>query len=164
MSDSKPRKTKMIVLAVLTLIIVAGLAVGATLLFNKRSTTSSNTSQIAQTNSTKSNTKSIADTSQYKLTSCTSGAIQTIDNASFIAGTDIAPGSYKIVSQTGDIGWTNVNIYNSKQEWINQGSKSVEQGTPDQSFEPDNGTTTYTKLTDGQFMQIDGDPATFTCE
>lgn len=152
------------VLAVLAaVLVIAGAAVGATLLLTKKHTPTTNNSKnvSAQSPDTTSNTTS---TSQYKLAACTSGTTQTIDNASYVIGTEFAPGSYKVVSQAGDIGWTNINIYNSKATWVQQGSPSVEQGNPDQSFAPDNGTTTYTKLTDGQFMQVDSDPAIFTCE
>lgn len=158
-------KSKKTALAVLAAVIIIGLAAGGYLLVasKPKAVTAKQTASKAPATAA-TNTSSTSDTSQYKLAACTSGSTQTIDNASYVIGTDFAPGSYKVVSQTGDIGWTNINIYSSKAKWVQQGSPSVEQGNADQSFEPDNGTTTYTKLTDGQFMQVDSDPATFTCE
>jgi hypothetical protein len=149
------RKSMTIILVSMAVVTIAGIAVGVTLLVSAKHSSVSKKQVLSTTT---------ASTSQYKLAACTSGATQTIDNASYVVGTDFAAGSYKIVSQTGDIGWTNINVYNSKAEYVKQGSPSIEQGVADQSFEPDNGITTYTKLTDGQFMQIDSDPATFTCE
>lgn len=148
------------ILAIVELIIIIGLATSTILLAVSKNNTTSKAQGSTKLSST---TTQIASTA-YTLGACKSGATQTIDNASYVVGTDIAPGSYKVVSQTGDIGWTNINVYNSKSEWVKQDSPSVEQGKADQSFEPNNGTTTYTKLSDGQFMQIDGDPATFTCQ
>jgi hypothetical protein len=85
-------------------------------------------------------------------------------NASYLVGNDIAPGSYKVVSQTGETGWTNINIYNSKADYDKQGDPTNEQGNPNISLSPQNGDATVTKLDDGQFMVIDADTATFTCE
>ncbi len=158
--SNKQHKSLFITLGVVAVLVIGGLGTAVALLASAKHSTATK-KPVASATTTTTNT---ADTSQYTLKTCTSGATQTIDNASYVVGTDIAPGSYKIVSQTGDIGWTNVNVYNSKAEWIKQGSPSVEQGVADQSMEPDNGTTTYTKLSDGMYMQIDSDPATFTCQ
>ena len=164
MTDQKPRKTKTIALSLLSLVVVAGLAIGATLLLTKHKSSSEGNQISAQTATAKTAATATPDTSHYKLAACTSGATQTIGNTSYVVGTDFAPGSYKVVSQTGDIGWTNINVYNSKDKWVKQGSPSIERGVADQSLEPNNGTITYTKLTDGQYMQIDSDPVAFTCQ
>lgn len=147
------------VLAIVAVVIIIGLAAAVALLVMKRPATAQN-----RTSTQRQSTNNEAASSSYKLTACKSGSVQTIANASYVVGTDIAPGSYKIVSQPAGTDWTNINIYNSKAEYVKQGSPSVEQGNPETSLSPQNNVPTYTKLSDGQYMQVDADPATFTCE
>lgn len=147
------------VLVIVVLVIIIGLAAGVVLLVSSKHSSASKKQVASQTTTTSATT-----TNQYKLAACTSGASQTIANASYLVGTDIAAGNYKVVSQPAGTDWTNINIYNSKAEYIKQGSPSVEQGNPDTSLSPQNNVPTYTKLSNGQFMQVDADPAIFTCE
>ncbi len=152
-------KRNTLILIIVVLVIIVGLATGAVLLATSKHN-SNNKTQAASP----ATTAPATTTSQYKLAACTSGATQTIANASYLVGTDIAPGSYKVVSQPAGTDWTNINIYSSKADYDKQGDPSNEQGNPAQSLSPQNGVVTYTKLIDGQYMVLDADPATFTCE
>ena len=152
-------KRHIVVTAIIALLIVVGGAASVVLLAKSKHITASK-----QQVSTQTTTANSTASSAYKLGACTSGTTQTIGNASYLVGNDISPGSYKVVSQTGDTGWTNINIYSSKANYDKQGDPTNEQGNPSVSLAPQNGTTTVTKLNDGQFMVIDADPATFTCE
>jgi len=146
--------TKKILLGVSVLVLI-GVGAGGAALLASHSKTTKQPSKVATTNT--------ASASQYKLAACTSGATQTIGNASYLIGIDFAPGNYKVTSNAGDIGWSNVNIYSSKADYDKQGDPSNEQGVAAQSLSPQNGTTTVTKLTDGQYMVLDADTATFEC-
>jgi hypothetical protein len=145
-------RVKLIVTLVAGAIIIAGLAAVVTLATSKHSA-----AKTKQATTTEQTTSSLND-NQYKLTACKSGATQTIGNASYTIGTDFAPGSYKVTSNAGDIGWSNINIYSSKANYDKQGDPSNEQGVAAQSLAPQNGTTTVTKL------DVDADTATFVCE
>jgi len=145
------------------LVIVIVLTAGGVLLATAKHSPTTKQQTTSQVSSQSASNTTTAD-SAYKLGACTSGATQTIGNAAYLVGTDIAPGSYKVVSQTGDTGWTNINIYTSKADYDKQGDPTNEQGNPNISLAPQNGTTTVTKLSDGQYMVLDADPATFTCE
>ena len=159
MADKVATKRKLVVILVITaVIVIAGLATGVVLVTSSKHSSANNKQTI-----TENTTSSTTTTNQYKLSACKSGATQTIGNAAYLVGTDIAPGSYKVVSQTGDTGWSNINVYSSKVDYDKQGDPTNEQGNPAISLAPQNGTTTVTKLSDGQYMVLDADPATFTC-
>ncbi|HSW37416.1 MAG TPA: hypothetical protein VLG37_03555 [Candidatus Saccharimonadales bacterium] len=147
------KKHKVATFASIALIVIISLAVGVALLASSRHSSVSKKQVASQ-----------ATTTQYKLAACKSGATETVANASYLVGTDIASGSYKIVSQPAGIDWTNINIYSSKADYIKQGSPSAEQGNPSTSLSPQNNVPTYTKLSNGEFMQVDADPAIFSCE
>jgi hypothetical protein len=159
------------ILAIVGLIIIIGLAAGGVLLATAKhspTTKQQTTSQV----SSQSVTDNTPVASAYKLTACTSGATQTIANASYLVGTDIAPGSYKIVSQPAAAGWTSFDIYNSKSDYDKSQDPNNKQQITDNSFQAYNSANdmsvtaapTYTKLSDGQYMVLSEDPATFTCE
>lgn len=159
------------ILAILGFVIIAGLATSTVLLATAKhspTTKQQTTSQV----SSRSVTDNTPVASAYKLTACTSGATQTIANASYLVGTDIAPGSYKIVSQPGDAGQTSFDIYNSKSDYDKSQDPNNKQNVTDNFFYVTNSANdmgetaapTYTKLSDGQYMVIADDPATFTCE
>jgi hypothetical protein len=155
------------ILAIIALIIVIGLATSAVLL-----ATSKHNSNSKKQVSSPTTTDNTAVASAYKLTACKSGATQTIANASYLVGTDIAPGSYKIVSQPASDGWTLFDIYNSKSDYDKTQDPNNKQQITSNSFQAYNSANdmsvtaapTYTKLNDGQYMVISYDPATLTCE
>ena len=155
------------ILAIVGFVIIVGLATSTVLLaISKGHTTSQN-----QVSSQQASDTTQAASSSYKLGSCKSGASQTIANANYLVGTDIAPGSYKIVSQAADIGWTNIDVYRSKSDYDKSQDPNNKQNVADNSFQATNSADsatnpapTYTKLSDGQYMVIAADPATFTCE
>ena len=160
MERSNQRSRRKLVVFASIAVVLIGLGAGGAISLASHSKTNTQ----ATNKPIKATTTSTASASQYKLAACTSAATQTVGNASYLVGTDIAPGNYKVVSQTGDTGWTNINIYSSKANYDKQGDPTNEQGNPSVSLSPQNGNPTVTKLSDGQYMVIDADPATFTCE
>ncbi len=158
MTDSKPRKTKMIAFTVLALIVVAGLAVGSTLLATKHSTKNSKLSVQAAP----ATTGTAPDTSQYKLAACTSGATQTLGNAGYLVGTDLAPGKYTVkdvlLSADSGTGWTNVDVYAKQSDY-----KGQNDGNAADYIQPNVGQTASTMLKDGEYVNVWADDAVFTC-
>jgi hypothetical protein len=155
-----------VLLAVVAVILLIGAGVGVALLVTSKNKT--NKPVEAQV-SNQSNNSSTTSSSQYKLAACKSGTAQTIANANYAVGGDIAPGSYKVVSQPAGIGWTNIDVYNNQSDY--QKAQNPNSAVTDNSFQATNSddsaetpAPTYTKLNDGQYMVIGADPAIFTCE
>ena len=116
-------------------------------------------------------TANTATDTSVQVATCKSGTSQTVANAGYLVGTDITAGSYKVVSQPTSAGWTNVDVYGSKDDYTKSQDPNNKQAVIDNSFTVDNQLDTastaapsYTKLTDGQYMVIGADPATFTCQ
>lgn len=140
-------------------LVLIGLGAGGTIVTVSSHKTTAKTTNIPSTGNAVA-----SKTTQYKLAACKAGTQQTIANASYVVGTDIAPGNYMIVSQPAGVDWTNISVYNSKDKWEKQGSPSVEQGNADTSLSPQNNEPTFATLRAGEYMMVDSDPAIFTCE
>lgn len=146
------------IIAVVELVIIIGLATSTVLLAVSKSHTSPTQLSSQQASDTMQ-----ATSSSYKLSACKAGATQTIANAEYVVGTDIAPGSYKVTALTGTAGDSYITEYKDKQAFTSQNLDQNE-ASAEQSFSPNDGTSTYTRLSDGQYMIISDDPATFTCQ
>lgn len=146
------------IIAIVELVIIISLAISTAILAASKSNTSPTQSSSQQTSDTTQ-----AASSSYKLGNCKSGTTQTIANAEYVVGTDIAPGSYKVTALTGTAGDSYITEYKDKQAFTSQNLDQNE-ASAEQSFSPNDGTSTYTRLSDGQYMIISDDPATFTCQ
>ena len=156
-------KRHMGTLAIIELVIIIGLATSTVLLAISKGHTASSARLSSQQSST--STKQAVSTTTYKLSACKPGATQTVGNADYVVGTDIAPGSYRVDSQTNNNGDTNIVIYSSETQYEQSSNpKSSQYGAADQSFMADYGKPTTTKLSDGQYMDVSDDPALFTCQ
>jgi hypothetical protein len=145
-------------IAIVELVIIIGLVTSTAILAASKSHTSP-----AQLSSQQASDTTQTASSSYKLSACKSGTTQTIANAEYVVGTDIAPGSYKITALTGTAGDSYITEYMDKQAFTSQNLDQNE-ASAEQSFSPNDGTSTYTRLSDGQYMIISDDPATFTCQ
>lgn len=148
-------------LAVVEFVIIIGLATSTTLL----AVSKNHATSPAQVSSQQTAATTQTATTAYKLGTCKSGTTQTVGNGDYLVGTDIAPGSYKVDSQTNDTGYTTITIYSSKSQYdqaINP--NSTQYGASNQSFMADYGKPTTTKLSDGQYMDVSDDSAVFTCQ
>jgi hypothetical protein len=166
MSENKAVKQKhTAVLAVIALVIIVGLgaAVGY-LLMTKHNTNSTNSQQAStQSTTTSSSSQAAANTGQYKLTTCKSGTSQTIGNAGFLVGTDLAPGTYAVkdalTSADQGASWTNIDIYAKQSDF-----KEHNDGNATDYVQPNVGETDHTTLKDGQYVVVWSDDAIFTCQ
>jgi DNA gyrase inhibitor GyrI len=153
------------ILTVVELVIIIGLATSTVLLAISKGHSTNQTQGSSQQSSTTAQTATVT----YKLSACKSGATQTVGNASYVVGTDIAPGNYAVKDATyatdsSNASWSNISVYTSKSQYVQMGEPSNEKTTVNQSFETSYGDSSYTKLSDGQYMVVDADPATFTCQ
>lgn len=151
-------KRHAVLLAILELVIILGLAISTVLLAASKGHPTNSQNQV----SSQQASDTVASRS-YKLGTCKSGTTQTIANAEYVVGTDIAPGSYRVTALTGTAGDSYITEYKDKQAFTSQNLDQNE-ASAEQSFSPNDGTSTYTRLSDGQYMIISDDPATFTCQ
>jgi hypothetical protein len=150
-------KRHKVILAIVALIIVIGLATSAVLLAASKHNTNTKTQASSQVT-----TDNTAVASAYKLAACKSGATQTVGNAGYVVGTDIAPGNYQVKDafQSADAGtgWTNVDIYAKQADF-----KGHNDGNGIDSLQPNVGQTAHTMLKDGEYVSVWADDAVFTC-
>jgi hypothetical protein len=107
---------------------------------------------------------SLTSTPHYALATCKQGDSKTVGNGRYTVGTDIAQGSYKIESKPAGIDWTNISVYDDFAQYKQMGEPSNEQTSATQSFNVMNNQSNVTTLHNGQYMVVDADPATFTCQ
>lgn len=152
-------KRHKIITGIVALIIVGGGATSAVLLTSSKHSAASKQPVASATTVTNSTSP---DTSQYKLAACTSGTTQTLGNAGYVVGTDLAPGKYTVKDalQSADngTGWTNVDVYAKRADF-----KGQNDGNAADYIQPNVGQTASTMLKDGEYVNVWADDAVFTC-
>ena len=168
MNDSKQQswlKRHTGVVVVVMLAIIIGLGAGVTYLLTTKNSSNETDNQQASAQSTNSSSssQSAADTSRYKLTACKSGTSQTLGNAGYVVGADVAPGSYTVKdalpSSDTNASWTNVDVYAKQSDY-----KGHNDGNAQDSIQPNAGETAHTMLKDGEYVSVWADDAVFTCQ
>jgi cytoskeletal protein RodZ len=154
------RKSNLIILVSAAVLVIVGLATCVVLLASsKHSATAKKTVDSVKT----STISTPPDTSQYKLASCKSGTTQTLGNAGYVVGTDLAPGKYTVrdALQSADngTGWTNVDVYAKQSDY-----KGQNDGNAADYIQPNVGETASTLLKDGEYVNVWADDAVFTCQ
>lgn len=150
-------KRHKITLAIVALVIIIGFAASVVILATSKHNTNTKTQASSQVT-----TDNTAASNAYKLTACKSGTTQTIGNAGYVVGTDIAPGNYvvKDALQSADdgTGWSNIDIYAKQADF-----KGHNDGNGIDSLQPNVGQTAHTMLKDGEYVSVWADDAVFTC-
>jgi hypothetical protein len=151
-------KRHKIITGIVTLIIIAGGAASAFLLTTSKH--DSNSKRQVSSQQRAATTQTVSST--YKLGSCKSGTTQTIGNAGYVVGTDLAPGKYTVKDalQSADngTGWTNVDVYAKQADY-----KGQNDGNAADYIQPNVGETASTMLKDGEYVNVWADDAVFTC-
>lgn len=154
-------------LATVELVIIIGLATSTVLLATSKSNKASSQNHVSSQQQVASTTPAQTATSSNKLGSCKSGTTLSIGNAGYLVGTDISPGNYAvqdtIPASNDNAAFTVIAIYNSKADY-DKGYANPNDDNPTQAFQANPGSPTNTKLSDGQYMSVSGDPATYTCQ
>jgi hypothetical protein len=147
-----------IITGVIALIIVGGVATSAVLLVTSKH--NSNSKQQVSSQQPAATTQTVS--SAYNLGSCKSGSTQTLGNAGYVVGTDLAPGKYTVKDalQSADngTGWTNVDVYAKQADY-----KGQNDGNAADYIQPNVGQTASTMLKDGEYVNVWADDAVFTC-
>ena len=146
-----------VVFIIVAVVIIVGLGGAvAYLLLGKHSTAAQSANNSSQP-ATSSNTTATT----YKLTACKSGTSQTLGNAEYLVGTDLAPGNYTVkdASTGSDASWTNVDIYAKQSDF-----KGHNDGNTLNSLNVSAGDTSNTMLKDGEYVSVWADSAVFTCQ